>query len=226
MSYVFDPQVLQSVARGALHLPMAEKVAAIREELARLYPGHVQEDVEWIYNIAGGAMGQMAVLHASITEYVIIFGSPIGTEGYSGRFAADDYFIILEGEQWAFAEGEFERQVAGGEKIERSILVVLLEHAFGGEQHGKQQGKPHEARREPAERGLVRTDRQRDHDHEGEHEGECGAKAAALAEHEHEVALQKCGEAAHAAPARVMTWSGLRSPSPWMAASTMPPAFR
>lgn len=111
MSYVFDPHVLQNVAQGVLDLPMAEKVTAIRDELARRYPGHVQENVEWIYNIAGGAMGQMAVLHASITEYVIIFGTPIGTEGYSGRFAADDYFIILEGEQWAFAQGEFERQV-------------------------------------------------------------------------------------------------------------------
>ncbi len=109
--HVFDPEVLQEVARGVIDRPMHEKVELIRAELARIYPGYVADRVEWIFNIAGGAMGQMAVLHASITEYVIIFGTPIGTEGYSGRFAADDYFIILEGEQWAFGEGEPDRQI-------------------------------------------------------------------------------------------------------------------
>ena len=111
MIHVFDPEVLHDVAKSVLDRPMSEKVELIRAELARIYPGHVTDEVEWIFNIAGGALGQMAVLHASITEYVIVFGTPIGTEGYSGRFAADDYFIILEGEQWAFGEGDFERQV-------------------------------------------------------------------------------------------------------------------
>ena len=111
MGYVFDPEVLQSVAKSALHLPIAERFETIRGELASRYPGHVQDELVWIFNIAGGAMGQMAILHASITEYVMIFGSPIGTEGYSGRFRADDYFIILEGEQWAYGEGDLERQV-------------------------------------------------------------------------------------------------------------------
>jgi C-8 sterol isomerase len=56
-------------------------------------------------------MGAMSVLHASLTEYVMIFGTPLGTEGHSGRFFVDDYFIILAGEQWAFSAGQFEREI-------------------------------------------------------------------------------------------------------------------
>src|SRR6185312_7218627 len=113
MGYIFDPDVLHQVARSSVEEggSLGDKIARIRRDLDARYPGHVRHEDEWVFNIAGGALGQMTILHASITEYVIVFGSPIGTEGYSGRFLADDYFVILEGEQWAYGEGDEGRLV-------------------------------------------------------------------------------------------------------------------
>lgn len=111
MGAIFDPQVLHRVARAAIGQPIGATIDEIRHGLAEAYPGHIRPEPRWVLNNAGGAMGAMCVLHASITEYVIIFGTPIGTEGHSGRFLADDWFIILEGEQWAYQPGDLDRQV-------------------------------------------------------------------------------------------------------------------
>eukprot|EP01087_Luapelamoeba_hula_P008853 TRINITY_DN2247_c0_g1_i1.p1 TRINITY_DN2247_c0_g1~~TRINITY_DN2247_c0_g1_i1.p1 ORF type:complete len:226 (+),score=18.01 TRINITY_DN2247_c0_g1_i1:29-679(+) len=112
--FIFDPKVLHQAAKTAIgdgNRTMGEIVSSIQKDLLAAYPGHINANEQWIFNIAGGAMGQMYLLHASLTEYVIIFGTPIGTDGFSGRFFADDYFMILQGEQWAYYEGHFEREV-------------------------------------------------------------------------------------------------------------------
>eukprot|EP00028_Trichosphaerium_sp_Am-I-7-wt_P014512 CAMPEP_0168509058 /NCGR_PEP_ID=MMETSP0405-20121227/526_1 /TAXON_ID=498012 /ORGANISM="Trichosphaerium sp, Strain Am-I-7 wt" /LENGTH=166 /DNA_ID=CAMNT_0008526397 /DNA_START=146 /DNA_END=646 /DNA_ORIENTATION=+ len=91
---------------------MEQIVAYIVTELNKKYPGHINNNQEWIFNNAGGAMGSMYVIHASLTEYLIIFGTTCGTEGHTGRFPfTDDYFMILKGEQWAHSAGKFEREV-------------------------------------------------------------------------------------------------------------------
>jgi len=111
MAYVFDPTVLHEIVRTVLGQPMPALVQSLRAEIETRYPGHVFPSSEWVFSNAGGAMGHLTILHASLREYVIVFGTPIGTEGHTGRFPSDDYFYILEGEQWAYGEGELTRRV-------------------------------------------------------------------------------------------------------------------
>ena len=51
-------------------------------------------------------------LHGSLSEYVFLFGSPIGTDGFSGRYPVDIFDFVLAGEMWAYGDDDFaERQV-------------------------------------------------------------------------------------------------------------------
>ncbi len=110
MAYLFDPEELHEIARGAIgEQPRAALLRRIEEELYARYPKHITRGCPWIFNNAGGAMGQMKLLHCSLREYILIFGTPIGTEGHSGRYATEVYDFMLEGEMWCFHAGEFQR---------------------------------------------------------------------------------------------------------------------
>ncbi|KAJ7268815.1 ERG2 and Sigma1 receptor like protein-domain-containing protein [Mycena haematopus] len=99
--YVFDPTQLHELAQAAIASSPNDTAGMIQHIVTNLtltYP-------EWTFSNSGGAMGAMYIIHASITEYLIIFGTPLGTEGHTGLHTADDYFNILVGEQWAFLPG-------------------------------------------------------------------------------------------------------------------------
>lgn len=138
--YIFDPPTLHLIAKEAISLHGNDTVSILSHIVTSLKQTHpdftinnafsstpllsdpmtqaiipesyTANDREWVWNNAGGAMGHMFIIHASITEYLILFGTPLGTEGHSGRHTADDYFHILKGEQWAAKAGAFEMEVS------------------------------------------------------------------------------------------------------------------
>jgi C-8 sterol isomerase len=111
VAYVFDPESLHEIIRDVVGQPMETLLPELVGRLHERYPGHIETELRWLFNNAGGAMGAMTILHGSVTEYLLVFGTPIGTEGHTGRFWADDFFFILEGEQWAYTPGDLRRQV-------------------------------------------------------------------------------------------------------------------
>lgn len=114
--FAFEAPVLQQLAQQSIAKYGNDTEGLMRDLVDRLqvqYPGMVQDfgPERWIFNVAGGSCGAMMILHASITEYLIFFGSAAGTEGHSGAHLANDYFTILAGEQTAGFLGELKPRV-------------------------------------------------------------------------------------------------------------------
>lgn len=93
--YIFDHKQIHKVASTAVANHPGNATAIFDEILDHLRAdpktapyinkNHFSVESEWMFNNAGGAMGSMYIIHASITEYLIFFGTPVGTEGHTGR---------------------------------------------------------------------------------------------------------------------------------------------
>ncbi|KAG4306323.1 hypothetical protein PORY_000311 [Pneumocystis oryctolagi] len=110
--YIFSPKKLQELSIQAIK-KFPDDTEALLNHLAESIKKEYGNSVlplnhnKWFFNNAGNAMGSMILLHASISEYLIFFGTSIGTEGHSGVHLSDDYFTILVGEQRSSFPGQF-----------------------------------------------------------------------------------------------------------------------
>jgi hypothetical protein len=108
---IFDPEVIDECALAGIGRKKPEMFDVIAREIEKRYPGRIDHDQPWIYSIAGGAMIQMKLYFASLHEYIMIWGTPIGSEGHSGRHRVSFWDTVIDGEAWYYAEGQFEKRI-------------------------------------------------------------------------------------------------------------------
>jgi hypothetical protein len=111
MDYLFDPDTVHECSLTGLDKPKPAMFDAIADALDAEYPGRIDRTQPWIFSNAGGAMIQMKLYYASIFEYLMIWGTPIGSEGHSGRHAVGFWDTVIDGEMWYYGEGQFEKRV-------------------------------------------------------------------------------------------------------------------
>jgi len=117
-TYVFDPNIIESAARRGIGLPRDRMFEVILDALEDKYPDDIHRDQPWVFNVAGGVMIQIKIIHASPSEYIMLWGTAIGAEGYSGRHPAEFYDTVVDGETWYQPEGKLEREVyRAGDRI-------------------------------------------------------------------------------------------------------------
>ena len=85
-SYHVDGYVMSWYADVAAPFDIKKALEKVHRDLSAKYPGHILpvSDLEWFFVNAGGFMGSVCLLHASLTEYVLFFGTAIDTTGHSG----------------------------------------------------------------------------------------------------------------------------------------------
>ncbi|WVF68111.1 hypothetical protein IAT40_002874 [Kwoniella sp. CBS 6097] len=144
--YVLTPEELNATVQSSLALAASLNpdssatnatliVSTLVNQLAKNHPEiswntDIGNKRDWVMNNAGGAMGSMYILHSSITEYIIIFGSAVGTEGHTGRHTADDYFHILTGQQTAYEAGELTREIYNPGDVHHMKRGVVKQYAM------------------------------------------------------------------------------------------------
>lgn len=124
----FEAEDIHAIAKEVSGLPVEQAVDGIMQRLQERYPGKIRSDLQWHFNYTGGTLGQMAIVYASLNEYILIFGTPIGAEGFSGRYSSMDvYDCMFAGEMRTYTEGDLQPTVY----LPGDMAVLERHHAKG-----------------------------------------------------------------------------------------------
>jgi hypothetical protein len=144
----FDTAVLSSIV-SSIHrqhrsspLSLNATLHQLQLQLHSAYPSHVHLDSPWLFNLAGGFKSGLLLYHASLTEYVAIWGSAVRTTGHSGRNWAtfDDWLLTGHGTWWVEGSLNVTTHGAGehlhterwaGRIVELEGGTWMLEHCHG-----------------------------------------------------------------------------------------------
>ncbi|XP_012722491.2 sigma non-opioid intracellular receptor 1 [Fundulus heteroclitus] len=111
--YVFSKEDVAKLAKQYAGQDHEQAFSKVVVELRKRYPGHIlpDEDLQWVFVNAGGWMGSMCLLHASLTEYLLLFGTAVDTGGHSGRYLAEISDTIISGTFRQWKEGTTKSEV-------------------------------------------------------------------------------------------------------------------
>jgi C-8 sterol isomerase len=112
---VFDPDEIQRIVRACIAEhgggPLEPLLGAVTAALAERYPRQINEKWEWIFSIVAGYNCQIAMLHVSLGEYLLLEHSPIPVTGFTGRYWPTVHEFVIAGEEHMYREGDMDPRV-------------------------------------------------------------------------------------------------------------------
>uniref|UniRef100_A0A3P9M0Z4 Sigma non-opioid intracellular receptor 1 n=3 Tax=Oryzias TaxID=8089 RepID=A0A3P9M0Z4_ORYLA len=111
--YVFNRDDIAKLVKQYAGQDHEHAFTKVVVELRKRYPGRIlpDEDLQWIFVNAGGWMGSMCLLHASLTEYLLLFGTAVDTSGHSGRYLVEISDTIISGTFRQWKEGTTKSEI-------------------------------------------------------------------------------------------------------------------
>ena len=117
---LLEPEAIGTVVTRVAGRPREQMMGTLVAGLRELYGDHILDEPDWVFNLIGGGTGAMAVLHASLAEYLVVFGTSLGTEGFSGRYTVDIHDWVLAGEMWGMRiDDPMHRQITRPGEVRR-----------------------------------------------------------------------------------------------------------